>query len=71
MFVSDIEFTKGSFRPVQLTLSEGDGWAMLGDSLSFGWVANPVRGVASETITVPGLPDGDYDIHFYRTWRGA
>jgi hypothetical protein len=26
--------------------------------------------VAGETITVPGLPDGEYDVHFYRAWRG-
>ncbi len=71
MFVQDIEFTKGSFRPVQLTVGDGDGWAMQGDETTFGWVVNPVRGVASETVTVPGLADGEYDVHFFRTWRGS
>ena len=44
---------------------------MQGDGLTFGWYANVVDGVANETVTVPGLPDGDYDIHLYRPWRGV
>lgn len=69
-FVRGIDFVRGAFKPAQLKVSDGDGWAMLGDEVTFGWVANPMRGVANETITIPGMPDGEYDVYFYRTWRG-
>lgn len=69
-FVRDIDFAGDEFHPVQLTVSDGDGWAMRGSRETFGWLANPVRGVAGESFKIRGLPDGDYDIHFYRTWRG-
>lgn len=29
-----------------------------------------MSGVANESFTVSGLPDGGYDVHLYRTWRG-
>ena len=38
--------------------------------MTFGWVVSPATGVSGETFTVPGLPDGDYDVYLYRTWRG-
>lgn len=69
-FVRDIDFANETLRPVQLGVSEGDGWAMIGKGVSFGWVVNPMRGAAGETVTVPGLADGEYDVYFYRTWRG-
>lgn len=69
-FVRDINFTGTSWKPIALQVSNGDGWAMQGAAMTFGWVVNPVSGVANETFTVPGLEDGDYDVHLYRTWRG-
>lgn len=69
-FVRGIDFASSDFNPVQLTVSEGDGWAMQSREMTFGWVANPHRGVAGETVVVPGLPGGEYDVHFFRTWRG-
>ena len=70
MFVRDIDFTASPFNPVALKVSDGDGWAMQGERITFGWAANPSSGVAGETIEVTGLPDGDYDVLFFRTWRG-
>jgi hypothetical protein len=70
MFVRDIDFTAPVWKPVSLTVSDGDGWAMQSDGMTFGWVANSASGIAGETFTIPGLPGGDYEVHFYRTWRG-
>jgi hypothetical protein len=44
---------------------------MQGEAMTFGWVVNSLSGVASETMTVPGLADGDYDVHLFRPWRGV
>jgi hypothetical protein len=51
-------------------VSDGDGWAIESAAVTFGWVVNALRGVANETFIVPGLEDGEYDVHLYRTWRG-
>jgi hypothetical protein len=69
-FVGDINFAGSQWKPAVLTVSNGNGWAMEGDGMTFGWVVNPLSGVADESFTVPNLPDGDYDVHLYRTWRG-
>lgn len=69
-FVSDIDFARLDPTPVALTLTNGDGWAMRTPQFTFGWAVNPLFGIAGESITVPGLPDGEYDVLFYRTWRG-
>jgi hypothetical protein len=69
-FVRGIPFAAGEWKPTALKVSHGDGWAVLGERMTFGWVVNAAGGIASETFTVPGLPDGDYDVHLYRTWRG-
>jgi len=69
-FVRDIDFSGQEWTPVTLTLSHGDGWAMQSGAMTFGWAANPGLGIANETITVPGLADGDYEVRFFHTWRG-
>ncbi len=69
-FVGDIPFSTASFQPVSLKLTHGDGWAMQSDGLTFGWAVNPLNGISGETITVPGLADGEYDIRFYLPWSG-
>ena len=70
-FLKGIDFARGEFKPVALKADKGDGWAMQGESLTFGWYANVVDGVANEAVTVPGLADGDYDVYLYRPWRGV
>jgi len=69
-FVRDINFAAGEWKPLVLNVSDGNGWAMQGDKMTFGWVVNPVSGVANETFSVSGLEDDDYDVYLYRTWRG-
>ncbi len=69
-FVRDIDFTAKPWKPLALKVSEGDGWAMQSNGLTFGWVVNPVNGMANETVSVPGLDDGDYEVRLFRTWRG-
>jgi len=71
LFVRDIDFSGREWKPVTLEMSHGDGWAMHSDNMTFGWAANPGGGIANETLTVPVLPDGDYDVHFFHTWRGT
>jgi hypothetical protein len=70
MFVRDINFSAKQWQPIVLKMSEGDGWAMQGEAMTFGWVVNSLNGVANETFSVPGLDDGDYDVYLFRPWRG-
>jgi hypothetical protein len=69
-FVRDIDFAGDTWKPVVLKTSSGDGWAMRGEKMTFGWMANPASGAANETFDMPGLPDGEYEVQLYRTWRG-
>jgi hypothetical protein len=69
-FLRGIAFGEGDWKPAALNVSHGDGWAIEGQRMTFGWVVNPAGGIAGETFTLPGLEDGDYDVYLYRTWRG-
>jgi len=53
-----------------MKISQGNGWAMQSPSMTFGWAANPMSGIAKESITEPVAEDGDCDLYLYRTWRG-
>jgi hypothetical protein len=70
MFVRGIDFAGTEWTPAAVTVSNADGWAMRSPRMTFGWVVNPLTGVAGETVQVPGFEDGSYDVYFYRTWRG-
>ncbi len=69
-FVENIDFANQEWAPVEIDAGDCDAWAMASPKMVFGWVVNPSSGVANESFTVSGLPDGDYDVHLYRTWRG-
>ncbi len=69
-FVREIDFGNGEWKPLELRVSHGDGWAMQSAVRTFGWVVHPLNGVANETVTVPGLADGKYQVLLYRTTRG-
>ena len=69
-FVSGIDFANLVLEPAEIAAGDCDAWAMISDKLIFGWVVNPRTSVASESFTISGLPDGDYEVRLYRTWRG-
>ena len=69
-FVSGIDFANMDFEPADITAPNCDAWAMKSDKLIFGWVVNAKVGVANESFTISGLPEGKYEVRLYRTWRG-
>jgi hypothetical protein len=70
LFARDIDFFGTEWKPATLTVSNGDGWAMQSGGMTFGWAVNSSSGIADETIRVPNVAGGDYEVRFYRTWRG-
>jgi hypothetical protein len=69
-FTSDIDFANLDFEPADIAAPNCDAWAMKSDKLIFGWVVNPRVSVANESFTISGLPEGEYEVRLYRTWRG-
>jgi hypothetical protein len=69
-FVSKIDFVDQDFEPAEITASNCDAWAMRADKFVIGWVVNPRTSVANESFTISGLPNGEYELRLYRTWRG-
>jgi hypothetical protein len=70
-FVKGIPFTSGEYQPVAVEVSNGDGWAMRGEEMTFGWAVRTTNSIAGETLTVTGLKDGVYEVYLYRPWRGV
>jgi len=70
-FVGDIDFANLDLKPAKIVSDNCDAWAMRDDRFAFGWLVNPTMSVAKESFTVSGLPDGEYAVRLYRTWRGA
>ena len=69
-FIRDIPFALETFKPATLKVTDGDGWAMQGDRLTFGWAVNSISGISGGTVSVPGLADGEFDVRLYLTWSG-
>jgi len=69
-FVSDIDFANLDLQPAEIAAGECDAWAMKSEKLIFGWVVNPRTSAANESFTISSLPDGQYEVRLYRTWRG-
>ncbi|MBN1893107.1 DUF5060 domain-containing protein [bacterium] len=70
-FTSGIPFSRLTHvSRADATLSGGDAFAVKSDQLVFGWAVDPDADVAADTVTVKGLPDGDYRLKMYHTWRG-
>jgi hypothetical protein len=69
-FVSDIDFANLELKPTEVEAGECGAWAMKSDSITFGWVVNPRVSVAKESFTIAGLPENEYEVRLYRTWRG-
>ena len=69
-FVADIDFANLDLSPAEISAGDCDAYAMKSDEIVFGWIVNPRVSIANERFTIAGLPDGDYEIELYRTWRG-
>jgi hypothetical protein len=69
-FTSRIDFANRDWQPAKIAVSNGDAWAMSDGTEAVGWYANLPSGVANEKVTLKGLPDGEYRVRLYRTWRG-
>ena len=70
-FTREIPFSKlTQIMPMKATLSGGDAFAMKSDQLIFGWVVKPEADVAGAKVTLFDLPDAEYKLRIYHTWRG-
>jgi hypothetical protein len=69
-FASGIDFANLNLKPAKIAAGACDAWAMKSDKLIFGWLVNPHVSVADESFTISGLPEGEYRVRLYRTWRG-
>jgi hypothetical protein len=70
-FASRIPFSElTQVRPAEARLSEGDVFAMQSDHLIFGWAVNPSADAAGVRVMVSSLPEGEYWVQIYHTWRG-
>jgi hypothetical protein len=70
-FTDSINFSKlSNLNSASITASAGDAYAIKGDQVTFGWVANPESDVAGVRVTVGSLKNGRYKLRLYHTWRG-
>jgi hypothetical protein len=69
-FTAGIDFANKPWAPEAVEIDAGDAWAMRAGGDAFGWAVNPTSGISGATITINGLPPGDYEVRLYRTWQG-
>ncbi|CAN5336660.1 hypothetical protein BH20BAC1_BH20BAC1_09430 [soil metagenome] len=70
-FTDSINFSKlSNLNSASISSSAGDAYAIKGDQVTFGWVANPESDVAGLRVTVSSLKNGRYKLRLYHTWRG-
>jgi len=70
-FTGEIPFSKlTNLKPVEITNSDGDAYAIGSDQLIFGWAVNPVTDMSGKTITLPDIGKGKYTLKLFHTWRG-
>lgn len=70
-FVSDIDFAGLDPVPADISADSGcDAYGIRSGDKIFGWIVNPKESAANARFTVKGLPDGEYEVQLYRTWRG-
>ena len=71
-FTDAIPFARlTGLTPFRIDVSDGDGFGMRSNELTFGWIANPHTDVAGDSITLSSLKNGRYKLRLYHTWRGA
>jgi len=71
-FTDQVPFSKlSNFKRVNVSIPNGDGYAMQSDQLTYGWVVNPKTDVAGDPVSISTMPDGKYKLRLFLTWRGA
>jgi len=70
-FTDNIPFGKlTGIVPAEIKSSKGDAFAMQSNEVVYGWVVNPVSDVAGTLVTLYSIPDGNYKLKIFHTWRG-
>ena len=69
--MEDINFSAlTNLKPADISISQGDAYAMGSDQLIFGWAVNTSGNAAAEVITLTNVPEGEYLISLYDPWTG-
>jgi hypothetical protein len=55
---------------VPVKIHGGDGFAMQGGTVMFGWVVDPLGDVAGDKVVITSGRSGKYKLRLYHTWRG-
>jgi len=70
-FSDNIAFSKlSNVSRINVTIADGDGFAMQSDKLIYGWVVNPKTDVAGDVVKITAAKNGKYKLRLYHTWRG-
>jgi hypothetical protein len=70
-FTDEIPFSKlTNVSRTEVQVSDGDGFGIRSDQVVFGWAVNPDTDIVGETITVPDLKPGKYNVRLFHTWQG-
>ncbi len=70
-FTDNIPFSKlSNLSPISVSIADGDGFAMRGDKLIYGWVVNPRTDVAGDAVKITAAKNGKYKLRLFHTWRG-
>lgn len=70
-FTDNIPFSKLSdLSRINVSIADGDGFAMQSDKLIYGWVVNPKTDVAGDVVTITAAKNGKYKLRLFHTWRG-
>ena len=67
-----INYTAQSLAYHEIDVEGCDGYAMVGDTLAFGWLREQFgNAVSGKVISLNGLTDGAYTVEWYDAWSGA
>jgi len=70
-FTDEIPFSKlTNVDHLNISVSNGDAYAVKSDQIIFGWAVNPNTDIVGETITVSSLKPGKYKMRLFHTWQG-
>ena len=50
---------------------ENEGWLMVGERTSYGWIVTELDGLGGKSAAFAGLPDGMARVEWYDTWTGS